>query len=83
MTNGSGFSQLVPSIRDSEYFTSRSEELPCLIRNGIKAEFEMPGHTDISAVDIVNIINFVRRDWHNNSATTSLTEVNNQLNDCN
>ena len=88
---GEGFRKLYPPINEDLYAIYR-DEIVCIIRygnndtleyKGLTYAAEMPGNDILSDIDIVNIKNFLDWKFTENKDYNSLTEVKNDLADCN
>jgi len=60
--DGAGLRDLYPSIQKS---TLSPEALTCLIRNGKKGNGFMPANTKLQALDIAELITYMREKWGN------------------
>ena len=84
MEDGKGLSKLIPSLEKSQYLINQQNELPCIIRKGIKSmvadsssevQLSMPAHPKLSEIEILNICNYVNNSWGNQQAQMSLQEI--------
>lgn len=91
MDDGRGLSKLIPSLEKSQYIINQQDELPCIIRNGIKSmvadsssevQLSMPAHPKLSEIEILNICNYVNNSWGNKQAQMSLQEIKAKLGVC-
>lgn len=90
MSSGDGLGDLIPSIKQSIKFSSERNTLACLIKNGILVEqdneitdnYSMPANADLSTIEIVNILNYIRKEWHANQEVFTLEEIKNSLDSC-
>lgn len=83
MKDGEGLGFLYPSLVSSDYTVgNQADELPCIIRHGIKVKendyMVMPSNADLSSLDIANIINYIR---HQLCAMDGALETNKSVND--
>jgi len=71
MGDGSGLEKVIPSIRESDYFDTKLDSLPCLIRHG-RSEYmtsdsillNMPVNYKLTEYEITNIINYLKVVWY-------------------
>ena len=77
MPDGTGLPPMYPSLLNSEYLNSNINKLPCIIRYGRKSEIMenvyMPP-TEISAIAMSNLINYMTHKWGGSSGI-SLDEI--------
>ena len=91
MTDGQGLKSLFPPLANSDYLTEFETKLPCIIRHGMQGEIEvngkmynqvMPGNTNLTDVDITNLVNYIRNEWGNTHPRMNLNQVKEYLNNC-
>ena len=91
MADGSGLERLIPTLRNADYLTLHADKVPCIIRNGndtailvdgILYTEPMPSFTNLNAVEISNIINYIHTSWGNALPATNPTEVQSALDAC-
>ena len=91
MEDGKGLSKLIPSLEKSHYIIHQQDELPCIIRNGIKSmvansssevQLSMPAHRHLSEIEILNISNYVNNSWGNQQTQMSLNDIKRKLSEC-
>ena len=91
MENGQGLGALMPPVANSDYVRDHSQELACLIRNGISGKItvngvtynsEMPGNRQLTEVEVNNLIHFLLVDFNNQESAYSLKEIKEQLQNC-
>jgi len=91
MENGEGLAALIPPLAQSDYLMQHIEELPCLIKYGMKGEITvngkqynqiMPANEKLTADKIQAIINFTLNKWGNKHRTIYVQEVEQQLKKC-
>ncbi|MGB3180059.1 MAG: cytochrome c [Cyclobacteriaceae bacterium] len=70
--DGTGFAQLYPPLKDSDYLQEDVERAFCIIRNGLSEEIEvngktyrqaMPAHDRLTDLEIAEIMTFVYSEW--------------------
>jgi mono/diheme cytochrome c family protein len=91
MDNGAGLSALIPPLAGADYLADHQDELPCLIRNGLKdtiivngkmyAEI-MPANEGLSDIQITNILNYVNSSWGNQYPAFQLEALREMLKKC-
>lgn len=88
---GEGLRNLYPPIANADYLQLHREELSCIIKNGMKHpivvngkdyHMPMPAATNLNAVEIHNILNFICNSWGNNLGYFTPKEVEAQLKKC-
>ncbi len=91
MENGAGLRNVIPPLAGADYLQKYSEQLPCLIKNGLQGEIEvngqkynqvMPANPQLSEADIANIINYIRNQWGNEHKFMPVSEVKEHLENC-
>jgi len=92
MASGEGLGQLMPPLKGTDYILENRDALACIIRNGMSGEIEVNGTSynnqmkafpELSEVDIVNILNYVHQQWYSKEPQFTLSEIRQQLQDCN
>jgi len=70
--SGEGFLQLYPPIHNTRYLKEKVDQMPCIIRNGMRGSIEvdgitfnqiMPGNQRISVEDMAVLINYLQKKW--------------------
>jgi len=88
---GEGLRRLIPPVAASDYVAKHRDQLPCLIRRGVKGPMVvngilynqvMPGHEDLTDSQITNLLNFVQRNWGNHNEPYTVREVSELLAPC-
>ncbi len=86
---GKGFLQLYPPLTHSRHLKEDVEQLPCIMRYGLKGEIDvngvifnqiMPGNERLSDADMKAIITFMQLTW---AGETTTLEVSKWLDECN
>ena len=69
--NGQGVGKLIPPI-SSTFLAEHKNDIPCIIKNGLKGEIivngitydhEMPKNNKISDFDLVNVLNYIEEEF--------------------
>lgn len=72
--NGEGLGALMPPLNDSAFFKSNLHRLPCFVKNGLKRPITvngkpyaqtMPPHTDLTPIEIAEVITYVGNSYGN------------------
>ena len=88
---GEGLADLIPPLKNSDYFKAHYKDLTCMIKNGLKGEIIVNGKMynqpmaaldKLNDVQITNIVNFMYHSWGNNFPDVTLDEVKANLKLC-
>lgn len=91
MADGSGLKGLIPPLAGADYLSKYPEQVPCIIRNGIKGklevngvtyETEMAGIEKLTEFEITNIINYIHTSWGNDLPIVEHLQVREWLKPC-
>ena len=91
MTDGKGLRGLIPPLANSDFLSKYKEQIPCIIRHGLKGTIivndttyntEMEGNPELSNVQINNIINYINYAWNNDLKESNIKEVEKYLQNC-
>lgn len=91
MDNGEGLSALIPPLAGADYLEINRDQLPCVLRYGLKDTIvvngkvyaeQMPGVPALSDIQITNILNYVNNAWDNRHKPYRLEEVQRLLGKC-
>lgn len=91
MQDGKGLRGLIPPLANSDFLTKNKEQIPCIIKNGLKGAIivndttyntEMEGNPELSAVQINNIINYIYHAWNNDLKKSNINDVEKYLQNC-
>jgi mono/diheme cytochrome c family protein len=89
MEDGSGLENVIPSIAQSEYFASKIDSLPCLIRHGKSSSksadslmVDMPVNYQMTEYEINNVINHIMVSWYPDREAVTIQDTRNNLEDC-
>lgn len=80
--DGKGIQRLVPPIVNTDYAVQHFRDMPCMIRNGMNGKMEVNGKIydqpmyplTLSAVEIANLMNYVAREFLQNSDLNTTTD---------
>lgn len=91
MADGEGLGKLVPPLAGADYVIEGGAELACLIRYGLKGPITvngevynrpMPGFQELPAVEVRNILLYIRSAWGNTAEDIPFESVREALNRC-
>ena len=91
MDDGSGLAGVIPPLAGSDYLGQHSEQLPCIIRKGIKGDItvngrkfstEMTGVPQLTEFEITNVINYINTAWGNDFEIVKHLVVRKALEEC-
>lgn len=91
LEEGQGLGALIPPLARSDYLAAHREQLPCIVRHGLKDTIvvngtqyaeAMIGIETLSDIQITNILNYVHTSWGNNLPPYRLDEVQQLLKQC-
>lgn len=89
--DGSGLARLYPPIKDSDYFRSDPERTICIIRygqrgeifvNGISFNQPMPANTELSNLEIAELMTYLYGNWSEKYRIFSPNQVSELLGNC-
>jgi len=89
-TKGEGLKGLIPPLTDSAWFKNNKATLACSLKNGLKGNItilskqysgEMPP-TDLSPLEIAQVVTYVTNAFGNKMATTTTEQVDADLAKC-
>lgn len=87
---GEGLKKLIPPLAGSDFLIDKKSELPCIIRkgmndtiivNGQKFIGNMPGNSELSVIEITNLVNYINREWGDHSYQSE-QEIRTELEKC-
>jgi mono/diheme cytochrome c family protein len=90
--DGNGLKNLYPPLNKSDYLLENNDKVACIILNGLEDEIvvngkdymmPMAGFSNLTDVDITNIINYINTAWDNEIEETSIQKVKENLQSCN
>jgi len=83
-----GLKDLYPPLKDVNWYEQNRNQMPCWLKNGITlknlrlGKQEMPPHTELSSIQICNVLNYLNSiNWKLKSPFT-LEEINLNLKNC-
>lgn len=88
---GQGVGKLIPPLTDTKYLIQYRNQLPCIIKNGMQGEIKingilynekMPISNKMTEADMVNLLNYIGKNFGNNLETFTMKEVNENLENC-
>ncbi|MEK7257174.1 MAG: cytochrome c, partial [Bacteroidota bacterium] len=91
MDEGTGLQGIIPPLAGADFLTIRKDELPCIIRKGLKGEItvngkkystEMPGSPALTEFEITNVINYINHAWGNDFGVVKHETVREALKKC-
>jgi len=91
MENGQGLGELIPPVAYADYVVQNKERLACIIRNGIAGpmtvngvdyEGEMEGNTQLSDIEINNLIHYILVDMNQQEDHFVISDIRSQLENC-
>lgn len=92
MESGEGLGNLIPPLAKSDYLEKHRDDLPCIIRKGLKGAIEvngkkyeaqeMPENRRLTEPDITNVLNYIATEWGNKGKIWTLDEVRQSLDKC-
>jgi len=91
MEQGQGLAQLIPPISKSDWIANNADKLACIIRygqqgaiivNGINYNQPMPANPNLTDIELHNLINYIVRNFGNQTAKRSLGQIQQDLNNC-
>lgn len=90
--SGEGLADLMPPLANSDYVKNNLYKISCIIKYGLEGPIEvngksyqqaMPAMKNLSEIEIVNLVNYIAKDLNRIENYTSLSDVENQLKNCN
>ena len=88
---GEGFKELYPPVANSDYMLQHKKEIPCILREGLEGEIVVNGkkynskmisHSDLSVMEIADLMTFLLNSWEMNEGTITKGEVKDMLKAC-
>lgn len=90
--DGTGLKNLYPPLTDTTYLKRSKEDLACIIKygmndsiivNGQLYDNKMPSNTQLTDIDVTQILVYIGNTFGNNLGSFNLDEVNSSLKNCN
>lgn len=88
LEEGQGLRQLIPPLAGSDYLRDRPGDVVRGIRHGMEGPMEvngvvynypMPGNTELSEFQIVNIVNYINQAWGNDYGMITVQQTRDWL----
>lgn len=89
--DGEGLGELIPPIANTDWLAKNSNDIPCIIKHGIKDSIqingvwyneEMVGLTKLTNIEITNITNYITSTWTDNYRFISSDSIAKILEKC-
>lgn len=90
--DGNGLKNLYPPLNKSDYLEDNNDKVACIILNGLEEDIvvngkdymmPMAGFSNLTDVDITNLVNYINTAWDNKLPETNIQKVKANLEDCN
>lgn len=91
MENGQGLGELIPPVANADYVVEHKDDLACIIRhgisgpmlvNGITYDGEMDGNTQLTDIEINNLIHYLLVDLNGQDEHYVIGDIRKQLEAC-
>jgi len=88
---GAGLGELIPPLTDTVSIKKNKEAIPCFIKYGLAKQLQvnnqtyegkMPANTQLSNIEIAELVTYVTNSFGNKYGLTSVDQVAEQLKDC-
>ncbi|WP_421890940.1 c-type cytochrome [Marinoscillum sp.] len=89
--DGTGLAKLYPPLAGSDYLMADLKEAACLIKNGKTGEIMvngvsynqmMPANTNLTPIEIAEIITYISNSWGNKAGISATRDVTRWLKNC-
>ena len=89
--DGSGLKNLYPPLTDTVYMKDNLGKLACIVKYGINDtitvngriyDSKMPATTELTDIDVTQILVYIGNSFGNNLGTFDMKEVNSRLKEC-
>lgn len=83
-----GLRDLYPGLKDVIWYDQNRSQIPCWIKKGItterlrKGKQEMPAHTELSNIQICNVLNYLNSNTWNLKVPFTIEEINLAIKEC-
>lgn len=83
-----GLKDLYPSLDDIKWYDQNRNHIPCWLKHGItiknlkRGKQEMPAHTELSNIQICNVLNYLNSSNWKLKTPFSLEEIDYNLKEC-
>jgi mono/diheme cytochrome c family protein len=91
MESGQGLGELIPPVANADFVIENKDDLACIIRHGISGsimvngkryEGEMAGNSQLSDVEINNLIHYILVDLNGQTSAFVISDIREQLREC-
>lgn len=86
MNDGSGLKNLIPALSAERLQLENPRYIVCLVRKGIPlnplTNQEMPGNSEMTDVEMANLINFLGHKYNGIGQTVNVTEIPDMESNC-
>jgi mono/diheme cytochrome c family protein len=87
---GEGLLALIPPLTDTTYIKANAAQLPCNIKYGLKGKITLSGKafegampsSDLTPIEIAQVLTYVSNSFGNKAETITVDEVNTNLTKC-
>lgn len=88
---GEGFKNLYPPVANSDYMLTHKKEIPCILKYGLEGEIEVNGkkynskmisHSDLSVMEIADLMTFLLNSWEMGEGDITPADVKTMLEHC-
>lgn len=88
---GEGLGGLVPPLKQSDFLKKNKSQLACIVQNGLKDTIsvngktyasQMPAQTQLTPIEIAEVITYVTNSFGNNQGIYQVDKVNGDLAKC-
>lgn len=88
---GEGFKELYPPVANSDYMLKHKNEIPCIIKHGLEGEIivngktynsKMISHSDLSPMEIADVMTFLLNSWEMGEGDITPSDVKKMLKAC-
>ncbi|MEM9023087.1 MAG: cytochrome c, partial [Bacteroidota bacterium] len=90
-SQGEGLQQLIPPLAGADFLEQQPEKLACIIRygqetpmmvNGVRYDQPMPANLELTDLQVVNLVNYIRKEWGNDLSFRSADLIREDLRTC-
>ncbi len=88
---GEGMERLYPPLKQSDYWNENLSFIPCIIKNGqsgsitvngIEYNMKMPSFTQLTALEIAEIMTYVGNSWGNETGMLNVLDIQLRMEAC-
>ena len=89
--DGNGLKNLYPPLNNSDYYKDHQDKVACIVLNGFEDEIKvngkdymmpMAGFSNLTDIDLTNLINYINNAWDNNLPEVTVPQVKKYLEQC-